>query len=317
MNDLCDDASLYVKRELNYTDYYEGHDKPQITTAYSVQFDERYNMVLYQEQGDTAISGDEWEQYISYLPNTARNRISLPKVEQVYALGGAHLRESRVNYNTKGHPYQIILRQDNSTELRTTLWYDSFGNVSTIARPWDGSSGRPFTTYQYDSVLHALPTRIENEHHMVSRSWYDLQWGVPWLTQDPAGNYMRYRYDYKGRLLTVTTPLELQNNVFCSLRYDYLDLYHSLATWCNTSYPFTMVRKRTYDFEAPTDEYTLYDARGTLLQRKSRKTAYDSLAWVIDDNKRIDMFGRVRGIAYPVIAHLPVPSMSRGLPFGC
>ena len=113
--DVCDDIYLHAGQDGYRTEYYEGETSPRITTQYKKFYDLHHNLILYADDGDIAVSGDEWSQTIGYKATTSYNMIALPNYERVTGSGGTVLRQSRVKYNPYGKPFQII--QDD-TDIR-------------------------------------------------------------------------------------------------------------------------------------------------------------------------------------------------------
>ena len=296
----CDDANSRVAEDGYWTEYYEAEANPRITTRYTIHYDSLYNMVEYVDYGDVAVSNDDWRQVVTYLPNTANNMISLPKSEQVLGAGQL-LRSSSVNYSYLGEPAHISLNVDNQGQIATThVKYDRFGNIIAVIYPEDANHENNWSAFIYDSTTYANVVAIRNANHVNSLTRYDYRWGVPSRTIDPAGNEMRFTYDYKGRLSTVTSPIELAHGNPYTVKYEYNLINHNLVS--NPQHLYTYVSKDMYDSLIVQKEVVLYDKRGKILQKKHYAEVNGQNAWVVDGAEDWDSYGRVIASEYPFLA---------------
>ena len=286
----CDDANTCVAEDGYWTEYYEGESSPSIVTRYTIQYDKLHNMVEYMDYGDVAISGDDWMQKITYLPNTANNMISLPKLETVDGAGKL-LRSTSASYSQYGEPIQINFEDPNQGLVATTqLDYDQFGNVVTIIAPEDVNKENNWSSFAYDPVTFSNVVEISNQNKETTYIWHDYCWGLPIKTIDPAGNEMRYTYDYKGRLSTVLSPIELEKGQKYTVKYTYNLINHDLKM--PVKYPYTYVIKDMYDSLFVQKELSLFDGRGRMIQKKHYAEVNGKDVWVVDGAEEWDVFGR-------------------------
>ena len=296
----CDDANTRVAEDGYWTEYYEKEKDPQIVTRYTVQYDELHNMVEYADYGDVADPDDDWRQEVTYLPNTANNMISLPKEERVFGAGQL-LRSAFVNYSGYGEPAHINFEDKKQGIVATThMRYDNFGNIVAIIAPEDVNKENNWSAFDYDSVTFSNVVAIYNPFKAITRTEYDYSWGVPIRTIDPAGNEMRFKYDYKGRLSTVLSPIELEHGKEYTVKYEYNLINHNLKM--PVKYPYTYVVKDMFDSLFVQREVAIYDGYGRMMQKKHFAEVNGKDEWVVDGTEEWDAFGRAIKQGYPFVA---------------
>ncbi len=315
-NDICNDANIREDVKAYRTEYYEGQSTAAIVTAYDITYDQFHNISVYHDFGDTAITGDEWQQNITYLPNAAHNMVSLPITERITD-GANHLfRKSEVVYNAKGKPARII-QSDTILSIYADSYflYDEFGNLRLSVQPENAHAQRYWTQYTYEPDLHTYVCEITNPFRQTTFTQYDYRWGLPTLTVDPAGMPMRYTYDYRGRLLTVTAPREFGLGLPYTVRYQYFDRYPTIRA--EKRLPWAYVMKNMYDSAAVNCEVTLFDGRGDVLQKKHYADYYGRPTWIVDGVQIRDGFNRIIEQCPAFISHQSIKQyeyMSLGMP---
>lgn len=286
--DKCNDIALHVGTEGYWTDYFDPEidATPKITTLYNKVYDRHHNLIRYIDHGDVAITGDEWEQNITYKNNTSYNLISLPSHEIVregISGTGPVLRLNRVKYDWKGKPYQIIAEDVLTSRLAMhSFKYDAFGNIRMYYAPWNANYERVNYYYEYDPLTQTHVKDIQNQFGETNKFEYDLRYGLRQWHRDAAGNEMVWQYDWMGRLINIIAPNELHDSLPFSVHYTYRLPYHDLQapSHCNFTYPH--VTKVAADHQLASAEVTLYDARGMQIQRKAWKYTADRQEWVAD-----------------------------------
>lgn len=298
---ICDDANAIVESEGYFTEYYEQETSPQITTSYSIEYDQYHNIVRYIDEGDISIPFDDWRQEITYLENDAYNMVSLPKSEKIFA-GTALLRKSSVNYNTFGKPAHIhFIDTVQNADAVTHLQYDNYGNVTALILPEAANGDYNWTSYEYDAVAHNYVIAMDNPFRVRNQIYYDYRWGLPIRTVDPMSHEMHYTYDYKGRLEKVLSPIELRYERDYTVRYTYNLKNHNLKV--SSPYAFSHVCTDMYDSLFTQRVLSLYDARGKFLQKKHYAEVNGTDTLVVDGAEEWDRFGRVIEYGFPFLAH--------------
>lgn len=298
---ICDDANAFVSKDGYWTEYYEAEETPQITTRYDIHYDRYHNIIEYVDEGDITVPGDDWRQIVTYLPNTANNMISLPKTEKVYDNSGQLLRSSSVSYSPWGQPAHI--RMEDSLQNLTAVThvkYDAFGNVTALISPENVNNERSWSYFAYDSLTYSYVVSIDNPFRLRTYTDYDYRWGLPLRTIDPAGNEMRYYYDYMGRLSRVLAPQELSHGKFYTVRYEYRLINNDLVY--TPAYDYTHVYKSMYDSLFTQQEVSLYDQLGRNIQKKHYAEVNGDDMWVVDGAEEWDTFGRVIASEIPFVA---------------
>lgn len=298
----CDDANLTVEQEGYWTEYYERETSPQITTGYTVEYDQYHNMIRYVDMGDIAIPDDDWRQEITYLQTDNNNMISLPSTEKVYDRNDNVIRNSYVYYDYFGKPAHIHFEDPNyNVDAATHVRYDSLGNVTTIIFPEDKNGENNWSAFTYDTLAYTNVVLIDNPFNLQTRTLYDYRWGLPVQIVDPAEDTIKYIYDYKGRVEKIIAPLELKHRKDYTVRYTYNLTNHNLKT--TPAYAHTHVYKDMYDSLFVQQEVSLYDKRGRMMQKKHYAEVSGNDKWVVDGAQLWDAFGRVVKQGFPFAAN--------------
>lgn len=299
---VCNDANIRVLEDGYWTDYYERSTTPQITTRYNIQYDQYHNIIDYSDDGDISTPDDDWRQVITYLNNENNNMISLPKTELVYDKDSQLLRSSSMGYSVHGDPKFINRVDDNLHQISTTHFaYDYLGNLAAVVYPENKQGQYDWSMFYYDTVTYSNIISIDNPHKVRTYTTYNEPWGLPKKIIDPAGNEMRYTYDYKGRLEKVRTPFELNNGKDYTLKYTYSLINHNLVV--SDTCKYTHVYKDMYDSLFTQKEVTLYDKLGRIMQKKHYADLNGHNAWIVDGAEEWDAFGRVIEREYPFESH--------------
>ena len=295
LTSLCNDASLHLQSESFWTDYYQDTSL-MLSTKYTLQYDEWHNVIKRYNEGDVAVSGDEWTQMITYY-SPANNRwrhnlISLPFEEKVYSKWGL-MRKSTCYYDSLGHP-SVIVKEDSirHIEAATYMDYDVLGNICGLLLPDDGTGSHPWLRYEYDYLTGTYPVRITNQFNETQLMQYDIRWGLPTIIIDPSGYGILYTYDYMGRLESVTSPRDyLTNAPLPTLQYYYRLPYHDiLNNTQSVNLPYVIQIGASEGVVAV--ESTVFDQRGQQLQSRHLQEIDDKLTWVTDGFVVRDAFYR-------------------------
>ncbi len=230
-NALCLGSAYPVLKE-ETTHYYESHSTPQIITKKSYAYGAYGNITSYSNEGDVNDPGDNISSEIRYYENTGKYIVGQPKDITIRAANAiTSSKTAQIDANTG----QVIsLNEDGK---RYDFTYDSYGNIASVTSPANGNNQRMRIDYEYDKVLHCLPTRVTDIQGYSSQTVYDYKWAKPLRTTDRGGAEIHYAYDCKGRLKRLRTPYDPDYTV----KYEYWDhhteqksnLYHK---WAKTSY---------------------------------------------------------------------------------
>ena len=322
VNPSCGDAAIRIAYDFYQTDYYEGYSNPQITTRYTITYDQFHNIISYFDEGDISITEDNWTQTITYA-HPAQNRwhhnlISLP-IEEVVTSGSSVLRQSSAIYNIFGLPEWIIKSTPNhSIDAGTYMGYDVYGNIAEISFPEDQTiNGKRFwNKYDYDAETQSLPAMMLNPFMEQQYLFYDYRFGLPVMIIDPSGNAIQYEYDDNGRLVDVMAPREyLHGDEPYTVHYSYRIPNHELGDENDSSPAIPDPGCRSYHSDYPyviklglsegiaDVSAIIYDQRGKQLQKKHLYTINNSVTWVADGVKKYDAFYRPIRISLPFISN--------------
>ncbi|MGW5188336.1 RHS repeat-associated core domain-containing protein [Kribbella sp. NPDC004138] len=280
-------------------------------TGLDRSFDEYGNVVKVDDQGDTAISGDEECTTTDYARNVAGNLVDLAErtvVESVACHPGAPLTaaiiaETRTSFDgnaygatpTRGLATKSETAKEYSGDLpqfvATTSTYDTFGRTLTTT----DALGRT-TTFGYTQTrgLTTSSTTTNALRHTETTT-LDTAWGVPTSTVDANGRLTTIGYDALGRRSTVYLPGRTPSDGAPNLRYGYEVTRTSGANWVRTerlvangnttvSYELFDGLLRPRQTQAPSPvaaggrvlTTTTYDSRG--LAVRTDEPYYDALA---------------------------------------
>ena len=309
---LCNDASIRVDYDYYQTDYYEGLSSPSISTRYRLEYDRFHNLISHIDEGDRAITSDDWVQHITYdTPNNNRwhyNLISLPVEERVTSSGGTLLRLTQAMYNAFGEP-EWIIRKDSvqGIQAETYIGYNEWGNIAEISFPEDASSGgeRAWLKFEYDHDTHTKPEMIYNPFMEYQFMHYDSRFGFLEQTIDPSGNAISYEYDKTGRLINVLAPRDVLHGIEpYTVHYRYCIPRHDLNAKPEYIYPYVI--KASASEGIINIEASLYDARGHVKQKKRLSTLNNNIDWIADGVAEYDAFYRLRKTSLPFKSTLHV-----------
>ena len=296
---LCQDADIHIHHNGDWTDWYEGHSNPQLSMLTQSFYDSLYNLTRFVHHGNYALPGDEWTQDITYSTSAihrGHHLISLPMRERVCG-GGQTLRLSDAEYNHYGSIERIDMYDTASGVILTTeLTYDSLGHPIRAVYP----TGMQLDI-TYDTDVQTYPASVSNSFNETTLTDYDMRWGRPIRTTDPANNVIYYDYDVSGRLVSVLAPFESVAGLNHTVEY----LYHNRGHRLNHSYQetdsFTHVTKVMHSVYSlqPDTELVIFDARGKELQRKRLMAVGQDKKWISSGHVVFDRFYRPTRQYYP------------------
>ncbi|MBQ9427185.1 MAG: hypothetical protein IJU36_06100 [Paludibacteraceae bacterium] len=297
---LCQDADIHIHHNGDWTDWYEGHSDPQLSMLTQSFYDSLYNLTRFVHHGIYAVPGDEWTQNIDYATHYDHNLISLPIRERVTS-AGTTLRKSEAEYNHYGSPERIsMIDTATNITLSTYLTYDSLGHPIRALYP----TGMQLDI-TYDTDVQTYPASVSNSFNETTLTDYDMRWGRPIRTTDPANNVIYYDYDVSGRLVSVLAPFESDAGLNHTVEYLYHNRGHNLSSLVHSNFQetdtFTYVTKvmhSTYSLQ-PDTEIVIFDARGKELQRKRLMTVGSSKKWISSGHTIFDQFYRPIQQYYP------------------
>jgi len=188
-----------------------------VKSGISYIYDSYGNLTLKQYQGDINIIGDELEDHIEYIYNTARWILSLPSHLLTLDESGQKIKESWRYYDglplgevVKGNLTKEVHWNNQGENLIIKRTYDDFGNLLTETDPEGYRLGRtPAKTITYDTDYHTFPQTIKDAKGFLNVYKYDAGIGEWVEKRYPNGAKILRQFDQLGRLNKVIGPKDL------------------------------------------------------------------------------------------------------------
>ena len=309
----CARTDIYVKKEVDITNWYEGEATPQITSMMEREYDQYRNVTKLIHYG----SIDTWEEYfraeISYAQNMPHNMVALPESIEVYDDEDSLLQKRTAAYYLNTGRLETLFLHGDMDTARYDFSYDTFGNMVSVTMPANVSGQRLVMQYQYDNTVHSYPTRVDNTSlGYYSTSEYDYRFGKPTRTVDINGNEMWYGYDSLGRTVTVTAPYE-QGAAPYTIRMEYHPHNFGKLTVSNNSpNPYSYAYTFHYDRKRPNNPIRttlITDGMGRLMQTKKDAEIGGQEVSLITGKIVYDCFGRTVEQYHPFSENLGTESV--------
>ncbi len=292
----CARTDVYVKKEVDITNWYEGQSSPQITSMTYREYDRYRNVKEYIHYGDTT-RYDEWlKAEIDYAQEMPHNLVSLPVQIVVTNHSGDTMQKRTASYDSTGKLCQLV-RCNSGGNAQYDFTYDICGNLSSVLMPRNKTGQRLRFSYQYDNVVHTYPVRVDNDSlGFFSTAEYNLRFGKPTKTTDINGNEMWYEYDNLGRTVKITAPYEQDANAPYTIKMEYHPHhYGETEVGNNNSNPYSYACTYHYDPQHPTDPIRITlitDGLGRLLQTKKDAEIGGQEVSIVTGRTIYDCFGR-------------------------
>ena len=301
---VCARSDIYVKKEVDITNWYEGGQSPQVTSMVEREYDRRRNVVRYTHYGDTTHTDERFSAEIGYATGMPRNLVSLPVRMMVRNAAGDLLQWRTAGYYPTGKLEYLTEYSSPSDSSRYDFTYDTCGNLSSAALPSHRNGRRLEYSYTYDSLTRTYPSVVRNlSFGLTSMAEYDCRFGKPTRTVDANGNEMRYGYDDMGRLIMVKAPYELESlpgDMFGTVNYRYyphnygvLDIFNAGPCAQMLSAAFTECIDTEQQNLSPIRTIALCDNLGRPVQTKRSAEVDGDTSLVVTGRTVYDCFGRV------------------------
>lgn len=294
-DDSCARADLYVASESVLTNYYEGHETPQITSRIRYLYDNRRNVTEYTHFGDTTHHDEYFKAEINYAPGMSLNLVALPEQIEVTDYVGNLMQKRTASYYPTGKLHQLVRHNNSSPNAQYDFTYDSFGNLATATLPANHNGQRMVFEYTFDDTVHTYPIKVKNSSlGFVSTAEYNLMYGKPTKTVDINGNEMRYRYDTLGRNTVILAPYEIDAGRPYTIKMEYYPKNYGTLNISGSgaqSYACTY----HYDIQHQSDPIRttlISDGLGRLLQTKKDAEIGGQEVSLVTGKVVYDCFGR-------------------------
>ena len=308
---VCARSDLYVKKEVDITNWYEGQHSPQVTSMVEREYDHRRNVIKYTHYGDTTHT-DEWFcAQIDYASGLPRNLVSLPSQIVVRNMAGDTLQWRIADYYSTGKFRQLVQYYCSSAGSQFDFTYDTCGNLSGVIMPPNQKGQRLEYSYTYDSLTRSCPVSVTNlSFNLSSTAEYDYRFGKPIRTIDVNGNEMQYLYDSLGRLVMVKAPYEidsLSGDEWGTVNYSYFPHNYGMRDIFSTGQcplPLSSALTEYIDTQQPNGPasrvMTMSDNFGRPVQSKRETMVNGDTVHVVTGKTVYDCFGRTLAQHAPV-----------------
>ncbi len=192
--------------------YYEGESSYGIHTQKTYRHGPYGNIKQYVDLGNTDYPDDDVRAEIYYDYNLTYNLTGMVSEIEVRDYQNNLLLDKKGYYNSMGKLEKIVQMLDANTAAAIKMTYDTIGNITKIEYPEDVYNLRNQYSYVYDSITYTYPAKITDFWGNVSRTLYDLRWGLPLEQTDISGNKIQFGYYNDGKLKYVTGPYEINTN---------------------------------------------------------------------------------------------------------
>ena len=299
----CARTDVYVAKEVDITNYFEGQTSAQITSMVQRWYDQKRNVTEYIHYGDTTHNDEFFKAEITYASGMSYNLASLPSQIIVKNHSDATLQRRTATYDSRGKLIQLVRYNNSSANAQYDFTYDTCGNLSYVILPANANGQRIEYRYQYDSVVHTYPILVENMSlGYQSSARYDFMYGKPTQTVDINGNTMTYIYDAAGRNTVILAPYEIDSGRPYTIKMEYYPKNYGRINIFGNDTTQNFARTFHYDPQHPTDDITttlLSDGLGRMLQTK-KDAEFNGQEWSIVTGKvKYDCFGRTVGQYHP------------------
>ena len=268
-----------------------------IITCERYQYGSYGNVVKVFDDGDIAISGDEYLAQLTYATSSSPYIVSNVSEFQI-----GNLRHRKASYTAEGSLSWIVIDNgDDSTAY--DYQYDTYGNVQRVTGPaasLEDPNDLFWIKYTYDPVTHSLPVKTENAYGYSSSAHYSYRWQKPVKVVDIGGATMHYQYDAHGNLSQLIAPLDHDYTI----RQEY---------WYATQHGIPAspwVRTRHFDSANPTDDIitlTFSDAHGRIVQTKQDASVEGQPMRIVSGRIVYDSLGRKVQEYHPTVEDTTQP----------
>ena len=292
----CARTDVYVKSEVDITNWYEGGNLPQITSATHREYDRYRNVERYVHYGDITHTDEYFTAEIKYAHEMPHNLTALPVRIVVTNHSGDTMQKRTADYHPDNGKLTVLRLHNYGDTARYDFIYDSCGNMERVTMPANSAGQRLVMKYHYDNTVHTYPVQVENYSLGYSSSTeYDLRFGKPTKTTDINGNEMWYEYDNLGRTIKITAPYEQIANAPYSIKMMYYPYNYNVNDSWHGLYPYSYACTYHYDPQHPTDPIrttVITDGLGRLMQTKKDAEIGGQEVSIVTGRTIYDCFGR-------------------------
>jgi len=275
--------------------FYEGTGSVGQMSALEYSYDAYGNIIEQVDLGDPADINDDWTATLTYAYNTAKHILSVPQSIRIYDENGELLRDREATIDDNGAATQVRVNTG-STTLTSDMSYDGYGNLASITYPPNHKGERYRLDYTVDPVVHSYTTAIMDSFGYSTSAVYDYKFGAMLSQTDINDQPITYTLDAKGRIESITGPLEA-NSGTATITHSY---------YPDASTPYAITSHYDEGRSDTIDTVTFIDGLMRVIQTKKDAAIDDDKDGVAIDmmsvsgNIKYDSFGRTVASYYPV-----------------
>ena len=215
-------AAVLLTKTVN--ELYELNTSPQLTTEVNFEYDTKGRVTKYLDKGNIATTSDDYYSIIAYHNIPALNIISIPQTIKVSTSNGVIVRARKTDVNTANGTITNIYAENSGTWLKTSMKYDTYGNLNYIEYPQNSNAQAMNYKYSYDTVYNKYIVGIKDAFGYTSGAVYNSDFDKVIETTDLTGNKMKYEYDTFGRNISISSPKEINSYTISFDYYPYFSL---------------------------------------------------------------------------------------------
>lgn len=301
-----DDANWAFPALVSTTqEYYEGGTNSLLSHATHLNYDDIGNVTQFEDFGSG--SEDEYvRSEITYLDEIGDYIVNTPKSVSVKNTSDLELRYSEQVADVSGNIIAIIQCLNESDSAKTRFEYDVYGNTTKVIYPANYDDSSMFYEYAYDPLLNTFNTSVTDAFGYSSSASYDSLFGVIKQSVDMNGHIINYKYDNRGRTISVQGPRELAAGQPFTIKLEYYE---------QAEHPYSVVQHYLEDFpDQPIETVTFVDGLFRPVQIKKTSSIYtgenspDAIQFTISGKIIYDAFGRVIKTYQPSLQTIDAPS---------
>lgn len=290
-----DDHVTFSQLVQAQTLYYEGTDQAGQSSAMEYVYDQYGNVITQFDLGDISDSNDDWAATLTYTQNLSNYIVSVPTSIKIYDDTGNLLRDREATVDTYGAVTQVRANTG-STTLTSDMAYDQYGNLISITYPPNHKGQRYALNYTMDDVVHTYTTSMSDSFGYTATAGYDYRFGAQTSQTDINNQPITTTVDAKGRIKTITGPLEAGTGT-ATIKHSY---------FLDATTPYALTEHYDEGRADTIDTVTFIDGLMRVIQTKMDAAidadkdgiALDGMS--VSGHIIFDSFGRTVAMYYPV-----------------
>ncbi len=292
----------YLSKEATFTTYYEGGSTPLLVVGEQTEYDRYHNVIKYTDMGDTSDHVDGLVAHFHYFDNLPHNLVGLRKDYKIVlpADSTTVLRRARYEYDfAHGKLTRQVLYNGTDSSVYDFQYEPTYGNLSAGIQPENYNGDRMTYHYIYDNTVHTYPVYVDNSYGEHATTSYNYCFGKPTCITDPTGSSMTYGYDFAGRLVSVTSPLNTSGTPSLANQYHPKNYYHNgfnprgYADSSQTAdRPYSVSMHYDDNGHLVTETAVLTNGFGQVIQTKEGLCAHGGDSMLVSGRTVKDAFGR-------------------------